>query len=93
MTKTIWLFSISLLSLSAAGASLSSSVSETAAGPWSDPARQVSLSEIQRKADVNSMPAMEMNDMAFVFTDTECGMNTTQSNLGLCTIGSTGGRW
>jgi len=93
MTKTIWLFSISLLSLSAAVASLSSSMSKTAAGPWSDPARQVSLSEIQRKADVNSMPAMEMNDMTFVFTDTECGMNTTQSNLGLCTVGSTGGRW
>jgi hypothetical protein len=93
MSKTVWLCSISLLTLSAAVASLSSSVSETAAGPRSYPAQQVSLSDIQRKADVKSMPAMEMNDMTFVFADTECGMNTTQSNLGLCTIGSTGGRW
>lgn len=71
MSKTIWLFSISLLSLSAAVASLSSGVSESAAGPRLYPAQQVSLSDIQRKAEVESMPAMEMNDMTFVFTDTE----------------------
>ena len=71
MSKIIWLFSVSLLILSAAVVSLKSSVSETAAGPRLDPAQQMSLSDIQRNADVKSMPVRTMNDMTFVFTDTE----------------------
>jgi len=71
MSKTIWLFSVSFLILSAAVVSLKSSVSETAAGPRLDPAQQMSLSDIQRNADVKSMPVRTMNDMTFVFTDTE----------------------
>jgi len=71
MSKIIWLFSVSFLILSAAVVSLKSSVSETAAGPRLDPAQQMSLSDIQRNADVKSMPVRTMNDMTFVFTDTE----------------------
>jgi len=93
MTKTIWLFSVSFLTLSAATASLKSSISETAAGPRLNQAQKISLADLQRNADMQSMPVMKMNDMSFVFTDTECGGRSSESNLGRCTFESAGGRW
>jgi hypothetical protein len=71
MSKTTWLVSISILTVFAAAFSLKSGVSETAAGPRLNPAQQMSLSDIQRNADVKSMPVMKMDDMTFVFADTE----------------------
>jgi hypothetical protein len=93
MTKTIWLASVTFLTVVTAAVSLKSSISETAAGPRLNPAQQISLPDLQRNADVQSMPVMKMNDMSFVFTDTECGMASSESTLDRCTFGSAGGRW
>ena len=92
MSKTIWLVSITILSMFAATSALKSGVSETAAGT-----RQanitIAVADLQRTADIKSMPATQIDDMTFVYADSECGMTSNESNLGPCTIGSSGGRW
>ena len=91
MTKALSFAFASVLSIVALILHFKSSVSEIAAGaPQLGPS--ISVSDLHRKIDMNAMPVMKVDDKTFVFTVDDCGMSSIESNTGLCTIGSSGGR-
>jgi hypothetical protein len=71
MSKIISLVLASVLTIVAAGFWLKSSVSETAAGSPLAAAQGLSVDDIHRKANVESLSAQKVVDRSFVFIESE----------------------